>query len=167
VPRLSFLRRGERPAGALVHKRETGSIELPQSLAQQSHVFKNTQTTSSPVATCSKVALSHSPNLQQQGEPHGPWTISLCKIMFLNYFIFWTRNFDFERDCNGLSVPGQMFQLLSLEGGTGQFNWLANVQLFKIPETLPACRASMRSIIHIFLAKHAAWHHVHAVRTQW
>jgi hypothetical protein len=24
----------------------------------------------------SKVALSHSPNLQQQGEPHGPWTIS-------------------------------------------------------------------------------------------
>jgi hypothetical protein len=79
---------------------------------------------------------------------------------------FWCSDI-LERGCNGLSVPGHMFRLLSLEGGTGQFKWLANVQLFKIfpgtqPETLPACRASMRSIIHIFLAKHAAWHHVYA-----
>jgi hypothetical protein len=63
-----------------------------------------------------------------------------------------------------------MFRLLSLEGGTGQFKWLANVQRFKIfpgtqPETLPA--SSMRSIIHMFHAKHAAWHHVHAMPTQW
>jgi hypothetical protein len=52
----------------------------------------------------------------------------LCKIMFLNYFIFWTRNFDasgiLERGCNGLSVSGQMFRLLSQEGGTGEFKWL-------------------------------------------
>jgi hypothetical protein len=39
--------------------------------------------------------------------------VILCKIVFLNYFVFWTRNVDasgiLEGGCNGLSVPGQMF----------------------------------------------------------
>jgi hypothetical protein len=30
----------------------------------------------SNLQTSNKVALSHSLNLQQQGEPHGPWNIS-------------------------------------------------------------------------------------------
>jgi hypothetical protein len=46
--------------------------------------------------------------------------------------------------CDGLSVSGQMFRLLSLEpGGTGQFKRLANVQLFKIfPGTQPETYAT-------------------------
>jgi hypothetical protein len=41
---------------------------------------KNTKSAVTP-EVMARFALSHSPNLQQQGEPHGPWTISLLKSL--------------------------------------------------------------------------------------
>jgi hypothetical protein len=56
-----------------------GSIELPTipcATVSRDQKYPTYVIPCSNLQTSNKVAVSHFPNLQQQGEPHGPWTIS-------------------------------------------------------------------------------------------